>query len=67
MDWLKKFNIKYIKKETNLPSEIQVYKKEDRNTYLMFSDNKIIEINDWNEILSEDELLNKSYEKVFKK
>ncbi|MDU1313794.1 MAG: hypothetical protein E6940_06995 [Clostridium septicum] len=66
MDWLKKFNIKYIKKETNLPSEIQVYKKEDRNTYLMFSDNKIIEINDWNEILSEDELLNKSYEKVFK-
>ncbi|ATD54551.1 DUF2812 domain-containing protein [Clostridium chauvoei] len=66
MKWLKEINIKYIKKETNLPSEIQVYKQENRNTYLMISDNKIIEINDWNEILSEDELLNKFYEKVFK-
>lgn len=66
MNWMKKINIKYIEKETDLPEDIKVYMNEKGHKYLMVSSNKLIEINSWDKNLSEGELLNKVYEKVFK-
>ncbi len=38
---------------------------ERGHIYLMVSSNKLIEISGWDKNLSEDELFNKVYEKVF--
>ena len=65
MNSVKKINVKYIKKETDLPDDIKVYMNEHGHIYLMVSSNKIIEISNWDKNLSEDELFNKVYEKVF--
>ena len=65
MNSVKKINIKYIEKETDLPDDIKVYMNERGHIYLMVSSNKLIEISDWDKNLSEDELFNKVYEKVF--
>lgn len=66
MNSMKKINIKYIEKETDLPEYIKVYMNEHGHRYIMVSPNKLIEINSWDKNLSEGELLNKIYEKVFK-
>jgi len=66
MNWMEKINVKYIEKETDLPSDIKVYNNEKGHIYFMVSSNKIIEIYSWDNNLSESELLNKVYEKVFK-
>ncbi|MBU3109133.1 DUF2812 domain-containing protein [Clostridium gasigenes] len=65
MNSVKKINIKYIEKETDLPDDIKVYMNERGHIYLMVSANKLIEISGWDKNLSEDELFNKVYEKVF--
>ncbi|MBU3105587.1 DUF2812 domain-containing protein [Clostridium gasigenes] len=65
MSWMKEINVKYIEKETNLPDSIKVYMNEHGHIYLMVSSNKLIEISGWDKNLSEDELFNKVYEKVF--
>ena len=64
--FLKKINIEYIPVETDLPEGVKVYLNERANNYYMVSQNRIIEINSWDENLSESEVLNKVYDKVFK-
>ncbi|MGL4108726.1 DUF2812 domain-containing protein [Clostridium sp. LP20] len=66
MNWMNEIDIKYIEKKTDLPEDIKVYMNEKAQSYLIVSPNKRIEINSWDNSLSEDELINKVYEKVFK-
>lgn len=61
----KEFGISYIEKETNLPKDIKVYVNEERFKYIIISENKMIEIYEADSI-SEEELINIVYEKVFK-
>jgi len=66
MNFMTKNNIKYIEKKADFPEDIKAYMNEHGHIYFMVSSNKFIEINDWDKSLSEGELLNKVYEKVFK-
>ena len=65
MKFVNKNNIRYIEKETNLPQSIQVYMNELGHEYIIISENKMVEISNVEEI-SEEELINTVYEKVFK-
>ena len=60
-----RIGVEYIEKETNLPKDIKVYINKSRNKYTILSENKMVEIYDI-ETISENELLNTVYEKVFK-
>lgn len=76
-EWLVKYNfdkvwafkdkieVDYIEKKTNLPEDIKVYMNEHGHHYIIISPNKMIEISTIDG-LSEDELINIVYEKIFK-
>lgn len=63
--FVNKIGIEYIEKETNLPKDIKVYMNEHGHQYIILSENKMVEIYNI-ETVSEDELINTVYEKVFK-
>lgn len=65
INFSKEFGVSYIEKETNLPKDIKVYVNEERFKYIIVSENKMIEIYEADSV-SEDELINIVYEKVFK-
>lgn len=65
MKFVNENNIRYIEKETNLPKDIKVYMNELGHEYIIISENKMVEISTVEEI-SEEELINTVYEKVFK-
>lgn len=65
MKFVNKIGIKYIEKVTNLPEDIKVYMNERGHQYIMISENKMVEIYSI-EGISEDDLINTVYEKVFK-
>lgn len=59
-----KIDIEYIEKETSLPNGIKVYMNERGHQYIIISPNKMVEISTI-EGISEDELINMAYEKLF--
>lgn len=63
---MKKHDIEYVEQKTDLPKDIKVYVSKLKNTYLMVSSNKLIKVTNWDNDLSEKDLLNKIYDKVFK-
>ncbi|MGG7214237.1 DUF2812 domain-containing protein [Clostridium nigeriense] len=63
--YLSKLGAKYIEKETKLPNDIKVYMNEKGYEYIIISENKMLEISTI-ETISEDELINIVYKKVFK-
>ncbi|MGG7078561.1 DUF2812 domain-containing protein [Clostridium sardiniense] len=54
-----------IEKDMNLPNNIKVYSADDTQKYIITSENKVIEIANWLEDVSEDEFINKVYKKLF--
>lgn len=60
-----KLDIEYIEKQTNLPNDIKVYMNERGHQYIIISSNKMVKISTI-EGVSEDELINVAYEKLFK-
>lgn len=65
MKFANKIDVDYIEKQTNLPQDIKVYMNEHGHEYIIISSNKMIEIST-RESLSEEELINIVYEKIFK-
>ena len=65
MKFANKNGIEYIEKETNFPNDIKVYMNEHGHQYIIVSENKMVEIFTI-EGVSENELINTVYEKVFK-
>ena len=65
MKFLNEIGVEYIEKETNLPRDIRVYMNEHGHQYMIVSENKMVEISNI-ETISENELINTVYEKVFK-
>lgn len=65
MKFFNKNNIRYLEKQYNLPQNIKVYMNEHRHQYIIVSENKMVEISTI-ETISEEELINIVYEKVFK-
>ncbi|WP_195263468.1 DUF2812 domain-containing protein [Clostridium sp. 1001275B_160808_H3] len=59
-----KAGIEYIEKKTNLPNDIKVYMNERGNRYIIISPKKMVEISTI-EGISEDEVINRAYEKLF--
>lgn len=62
----KKIDVEYIEKDIGLPEDIKIYMNEHGHTYFMVSKDKVIDISRGDDGISEEELLNKVYEKVFK-
>ena len=64
IDFDNKAGIEYIEKQTSLPNDIKVYMNERGHQYIIISPNKMVEISTI-EGISEDELINMAYEKLF--
>ncbi|MGL5354881.1 MAG: DUF2812 domain-containing protein [Clostridium sp.] len=62
----KEIDVDYMEKDIGLPEDIKIYMNEHGHIYFMVSKDKVIEISSWDDSLSEEELLNKVYDKVFK-
>lgn len=65
MEFANKIDVDYIEKQTNLPQDIKVYMNEYGHQYIIISKNKMVEISKKDNI-SEEELINIVYEKIFK-
>lgn len=65
INFVNKIGVEYIEVETNLPNDIKGYMNEHGHEYIIISPNKMIEISTIDN-LSEDELINIVYKKLFK-
>ncbi len=54
-----------IERDMNLPNNIKVYSDGDIKRYIITSENKVIEITNYMDNVSEEEFINKVYKKLF--
>lgn len=68
-DDMKEYNIGYESIESNLPKDIKVYANTNNrgHDYMLISEDKILEINKYNDTQSEEEFLDIIYNNVFEK
>lgn len=64
MKFLSEIEVEYIEKKTSLPKDIKVYINNQGHQYIIISPNKMVEISSMDNV-SEEELINVVYEKVF--
>ncbi|SHK24813.1 Protein of unknown function [Clostridium cavendishii DSM 21758] len=70
VEWLNSIRFDYKLQESKLPKNIKVYycndKKNNEDRFVLVSDNKVVELRKGFDTISNDEFLNKVYEKVLK-